>query len=54
MIMSIPDEMYKYMDTSGRKPIILRSAPEYIKKKAKEINIIAVKITGSEHYIIEE
>lgn len=54
MIMSIPDEMYKYMDTSGRKPIILRSAPEYIKKKARKINEIAKKIEGSEYFIIEE
>lgn len=54
MIMSVPDEMYKYMDTTGRKPIVLRSAPEHIKEKARKINLIAIKLTGSEHYIIEE
>ena len=54
MIMSVPDEMYKYMDTSGKKPVIIQSAPEHIKEKAREINKIAIKLTGSEHYIIEE
>lgn len=54
MIMSVPDEMYKYMDTSGKKPVIIQSAPKHIKEKAREINKIAIKLTGSEHYIIEE
>ena len=54
MIMSIPDEMYKYMDTSGEKSIIIHSAPERIKNQAREINKIALKITGSYYFIIEE
>lgn len=54
MTLSVSDEMYKYMNTSGEKPIIIRSAPEHIKNEAKEINKLALKYTGSEHYIIEE
>ncbi len=54
MTLSVSDEMYKYMNTSGEKPIIIRSAPEHIKTEAKEINKLALKYTGSEHYIIEE
>ena len=54
MTIAVSDEMYKFMDTSGGKPVIIRSAPEHIKNEAKGINKIAVKYTGSEHYIIEE
>lgn len=54
MTIAVSDEMYKYMDTSGSKPVIISSAPEHIKSEAAEINKLAIKLTGSEHYIIEK
>lgn len=54
MIMAIPREMYKYMNTSGEKSIIIHSAPEHIKEQAREINSIAIEITGSVYFIIED
>ena len=52
--MGITAEMRKYMDTSGEKPVIINAAPDHIKKLARELNEIAVKIEGSEHFIIED
>lgn len=46
MLMSIPDEVYEYMDMRGKKPIIISSAPESIKSQAREINDISIKKTG--------
>lgn len=53
MIMALPDEMYKYMNTDGEKSVIIHSAPESIKEEAREINKIAIDITGSEYFVIE-
>ncbi len=46
MLMSIPDEVYEYMDMRGKKPIIISSAPEAIKSQAREIDDISIKKTG--------
>ena len=50
-MLAISDEMYKYIDTSGDKPVIVKSAPEHIKNEAKRINELTLKYEGSEHYI---
>lgn len=44
--MSLPDEMYEYVDITGKEPVVMANAPEYIKKKAEEINAKSIKATG--------
>ena len=46
MLMSIPDELYDYMDMRGEKPDIISSAPESIKEKAREIDNVSIAKTG--------
>ena len=46
MLMSLPDEMYEYVDITGKEPVVMANAPEYIKKKAEEINAKSIKATG--------
>ena len=46
MLMSIPDEVYKYMDMRGKKPVIISTAPDDVKEKAKEIDRIAIEKPG--------
>ena len=54
MMISVSEEMNKYMNTKGEKPVIIKSAPKHIKDEARKINEITLKYEGSEHYIIEE
>lgn len=46
MLMSIPDEVYEYMDMRGAKPVIISSAPELVKEKARQIDEKSIKATG--------
>ncbi len=46
MLMSIPDEVYEYMDLRGEKPVIISSAPESVKEKAREIDRTVMNRTG--------
>ena len=46
MLMAIPDEVYDYMDLRGEKPVIIATAPESIKQKAREINDTSIRRTG--------
>ena len=46
MLMHIPDEVYRFMDTRGKKPVIIANAPESVKQKAREIDEKVLKKTG--------
>lgn len=46
MLMSIPDEVYKYMDFRGKEPAIIASAPESVKEMAREIDKNCIKSSG--------
>ena len=46
MLLSIPDEVYRYMDMTGKKPVIIANAPESVKEKAREIDRTSIKHTG--------
>ena len=46
MLMSIPDEVYEYMDMRGVKPVIISSAPDSVKEKARQIDEKTIKATG--------
>lgn len=46
MLMSIPDEVYEYMDMRGARPVIISSAPESVKEKARQIDEKSIKATG--------
>jgi hypothetical protein len=55
MIISHSIEMYGYTHSEGDKTIIVKEAPEHIKKEARELNkLIEDKFGEKEHYIIEE
>nr|DAH47629.1 MAG TPA: hypothetical protein [Caudoviricetes sp.] len=47
MLMHIPDDVYRYMDTRGEKPVIIAKAPESVKKQAREIDKIVLEKTGT-------
>ncbi len=46
MLMSIPDDVYEYMDLRGEKPVIISSAPDSVKEKARQIDEKVIKATG--------
>lgn len=46
MLMSIPDEVYRYMDMRGEKPAIIASAPDAVKERAREIDKTCLEATG--------
>ncbi len=46
MLMSLPDEMYKYIDITGKEPVVVAEAPEYIKEKAREMDKESIEATG--------
>lgn len=50
MLMSIPDEVYEYMDMRGEKPIIISSAPDSVKEKARKIDDIVIQNTGESFF----
>ena len=50
MLMSIPDEVYEYMDMRGDKPKIIGTAPTSVKEKAKEIDRITLEHTGESFF----
>lgn len=50
MLMSLPDEMYEYVDITGKEPVVMANAPDYIKKKAEEINAKSFEATGKKFF----
>ncbi len=55
MLISHSIEMYGYEISDGKKPIIVKEAPEHIKQEARSLNkIIEEKFGEKDHYIIEE
>lgn len=50
MLMSLPDEMYEYVDITGKEPVVMANAPDYIKKKAEEINAKSIEATGKKFF----
>ena len=42
MLMSIPDDVYEYMDMRGEKPVIIETAPVSVKEKAKDLYAQAI------------
>ena len=46
MIMSMPMEVYKYMDVRGEKPAIIATAPDSVKEKAREIDKTCIEVSG--------
>ena len=45
-------QVYKYMDTTGEKPVIIPSAPASVKVEARRINKIIEKKFGENDYFI--
>lgn len=55
MILSHSIEMYGYLISNGKNPIVLKEAPEHIKQEARDLNkLIEEKFGEKNHYIIEE
>lgn len=50
MLMSIPDDVYEYMDMRGEKPVIIETAPVSVKEKAKEIDRVSMEHTGESFF----
>ena len=46
MLLSIPIELYKYMDMRGKRPIVIENTPKELKEKAREINRVCEEKTG--------
>ncbi len=49
-MITIPDELRKYMDISDRQPKIINSAPKSIKETAHKINEKYLELTGKKYF----
>ena len=49
-----PLEMEKYIRTGGKRPVVIKEAPEKFKEIARKTNEEYKEIAGEEYYIIEE
>lgn len=50
MLVSLPIELYCYMDCSGDRPVIIASAPESIKEKARKVDETIMKKFGKKFF----
>lgn len=50
MLMSIPNELYNYMDFRGKKPSIIKTAPDSVKEKAREVDKLVKEKTGESFF----
>lgn len=49
-----PLEMEKYIKIGGKRPVVVKEAPEKFKEIARKTNVEYKELAGYEYYIIED